>query len=66
MTKVLVRLIDRDNEQIGEVEMDDLKRRCGSDYTRRSVVLRGRKFVEPEPEALEFAPADEWHEEVKA
>jgi hypothetical protein len=62
LTKLLIRLMDRENKQVGEVEMDDLKRRAGQAYQRRSVILRGKKFMEPEPEALEFAPADEWHE----
>jgi hypothetical protein len=63
---MLVRLIDRNDKQVTTVELDDMKRKPGDNYTRRMVALKGVKFIEPEAAALEFIPADEWHEVVSA
>lgn len=62
LTKLHAKLFDANNAFVTWVDVDDLHRMVGDVYQRRSIVFRGRKFVEPEAEALEYAPADEWHE----
>jgi hypothetical protein len=66
MTKLMAKLINHDNKPVGAVEVDDLKRKPGEAYARRSVIRMGVKYSEPEAEALDFIRPDEWHEEVIA
>jgi hypothetical protein len=65
MKKLKARLISADDKTVSFVEVDDLQRKTGQDYARRMVVLRGKKFVEPESNALDFVGQDEWHEVVE-
>lgn len=60
--KLKVKLIDRNDKIVSWFEVDDLKRKPGAPYERRSVIHMGIKYAEPEAAALEYAPADEWHE----
>lgn len=62
MKQVNVKLIDKDDKQVGQVSIVDLDRKPTQHYARRRVILMGKKFIEPEAKALDFAPADEWHE----
>lgn len=62
LTKLLVKLIDGQDKQVGAVELDDRQRKAHIEYDRRSIIWKGRKFQEPEAAALEFMNQDEWHE----
>ena len=62
LTKLLVKLIDGQDKQVGAVELDDRQRKAHIEYDRRSIIWKGRKFQEPEAAALEFMNQDEWRE----
>lgn len=65
MTKINARMIDETDKLVTIVQVDDLNRKAGQEYARRSVIVRGKKFMEPAHDALEFVGADEWHEVPK-
>lgn len=64
MKKVTVRLIDKNDKPVGLLEVDELLRKPGENYARRTAIRMGVKFIEPAADALDVSPATDWREVI--
>lgn len=64
LQKLHAKMIDAEDKIVATVDVDDLSRKPGSEYVRREIVLRGKRFKEPAGDTLDIAKADEWREVV--